>query len=378
MTSEPPPLRQDALIPDLSKQQEQQMIGVVVPSPLPPKYNIRTTDYVLKSLFAGGLAGCAAKTVIAPMDRVKILFQTDNPRYMKYSGSLFGVFRAIKDIHSVFGIRGLFQGHSATLLRIFPYAAVKFMTYEQYKNWIMPTKQDETPFRRTLAGSMAGVSSLFVSYPLDLLRVRLAYDIKPKVPNRPGVMPPAPGLLETARVVYHESNPWSHRFPYSAGFMNFFRGFLPTTYGIIPYAGASFLCYETFKGWAMERPGWWVYDIKEKQRHGAFVDSDGKVRQLTWWAQLSVGATSGLLAQTASYPFEVIRRHMQVAGKLDSMKDAKGVRKFPTTAEMARSIYQKRGFKGFFVGLSIGYLKVIPMHAVSFYVYEYMKIVCGI
>ena len=26
---------------------------------------------------------------------------------------------------------GLFQGHSATLLRIFPYAAVKFMAYDQ-------------------------------------------------------------------------------------------------------------------------------------------------------------------------------------------------------------------------------------------------------
>lgn len=28
---------------------------------------------------------------------------------------------------------GLYQGHSVTLLRIFPYAAIKFVAYEQYR-----------------------------------------------------------------------------------------------------------------------------------------------------------------------------------------------------------------------------------------------------
>lgn len=42
-----------------------------------------------------------------------------------------GVFRASKDIYAETGVRGLLQGHSATLLRIFPYAAIKFMAYEK-------------------------------------------------------------------------------------------------------------------------------------------------------------------------------------------------------------------------------------------------------
>ena len=90
-----------------------------------------------------------AKTAVAPLDRVKILFQASNPDYRKYSGMdpltgvsaadphplragrWTGLFQAIRDIRKNEGIRGLFQGHSATLLRIFPYAAIKFLAYDQ-------------------------------------------------------------------------------------------------------------------------------------------------------------------------------------------------------------------------------------------------------
>lgn len=46
-------------------------------------------------------------------------------------GTWSGAFRAAAQIYGENGVRGLFQGHSATLLRIFPYAAIKFMAYDQ-------------------------------------------------------------------------------------------------------------------------------------------------------------------------------------------------------------------------------------------------------
>lgn len=78
-------------------------------------------EYILKSLVAGSIAGSLAKTVIAPLDRVKILFQTTHPSYDKYTKSFSGPFRAMADIYASDGIMGLFKGHSATVLRIVPY-----------------------------------------------------------------------------------------------------------------------------------------------------------------------------------------------------------------------------------------------------------------
>lgn len=46
-------------------------------------------------------------------------------------GTWTGAFRAANVLYSSNGVRSLFQGHSATLLRVFPYAAIKFMAYDQ-------------------------------------------------------------------------------------------------------------------------------------------------------------------------------------------------------------------------------------------------------
>ncbi|KAL9576030.1 MAG: hypothetical protein Q9212_007449, partial [Teloschistes hypoglaucus] len=164
----------------------------------------------------------------------------------------------MRDINRQDGIRGLFRGHSATLLRIFPYAASKFVAYEQYRAIIIPSKEYETPFRRLISGSLAGVTSVFLTYPLEVIRVRLAFETKHDSRS---------SLSSICRQIYHEhptpvSKPNKPPIPSSilaapianavpaiptprSGLINFYRGFSVTLAGMLPYAGMSFLTHDT-------------------------------------------------------------------------------------------------------------------------------------
>lgn len=316
----------------------------------------QSLDYILKSGFAGGVAGCAAKSLVAPLDRVKILFQTSNPQFARYSGQRLGVWYAAKDIHRQFGITGLFKGHAATLLRIFPYAAIKFVAYEQFRAVLIPNDSDEVPWKRFAAGSLAGVTSVFFTYPLEVIRVRLAFETRQRKLS----------IRDICTEMFSERSqpPGSQAKTRSTltGLSNFYRGFSPTLAGMLPYAGVSFLSHD------------WISDLLRDPRiskHTMLYDahkSDTRHTRppLYIWAELTAGGLAGMLSQTASYPLEVVRRRMQVSGAVGSGKSV-------GFWECTREIMGTKGFRGFYVGLTIGYIKVVPMVACSFYVYERMK-----
>lgn len=102
---------------------------------------------------------------------------------------------------------------------------------------------------------------------------------------------------------------------------------------MVPYAGVSFLTYGTLKRYISDYVPYFA--ARRTQR------------------DLFCGAIAGAVSQTASYPFEVVRRRMQVGG----VGGGAGV----SWRDAIKVVYNQKGLKGFFVGLSIGYLKVIPM-----------------
>jgi Mitochondrial carrier protein len=116
---------------------------------------------------------------------------------------------------------------------------------------------------------------------------------------------------------------------------------------MIPYAGVSF--------WAHD----WVGDVLRSKTFAKYTLSPVPPRNererrhpklKSYWEALA-GGIAGLLAQTSSYPIEVVRRRMQVAGTL-------GNHEFQRFWPTVQKIYSASGFKGFYVGLSIGYFKV--------------------
>ncbi|KGR13098.1 solute carrier family 25 (mitochondrial carrier protein), member 16 [Candida albicans P57072] len=353
----------------------------------------QSIDYIIRSGLAGGLAGSCAKTLVAPLDRIKILFQTSNPEFIKYRGTFGGFIDAGKRIWKTDGVMGLYQGNSVTLLRIFPYAAIKFVAYEQIRTFLIPNDSYETAARRFMAGSLSGLASVFFTYPLDLVRVRLAFETrnlshsqihhhhKEFMAHRRG------RIFSTVSLIYNENPPikttdpsWlklmRKSFPSPINHLaNFYRGFAPTILGMIPYAGVSFYTHDLLHD--ILRSKWLAkYTVQSTNHQNVVVKKKGKSSResrapLKAYAQLFAGGLAGLCSQTAAYPFEVIRRRMQVGGAINQGQ-------FLSFKNTAKLIYRENGLQGFFVGLSIGYMKVVPMVACSFFVYERMKKFLGI
>jgi solute carrier family 25 protein 16 len=129
---------------------------------------------------------------------------------------------------------------------------------------------------------------------------------------------------------------------------------MPTLVGIVPYAGTSFLIW-----------GFLKHDLFPK-----YLSSGFRARNKTS-LDLLAGGLAGAIGQTSAYPLDIIRRRMQVGPVLTP-----GVRS--GFWETAKNVKATSGWRGFFVGLSIGYLKVIPMNAVSFATWVGLKEVLGL
>jgi solute carrier family 25 protein 16 len=318
-----------------------------------------SASYVYRSLLAGGIAGCVAKTAVAPLDRVKILFQGSNPTVKHFAGSFFGGFRAIWWIGQEQGIRGIYKGHQATLLRIFPYAALNYMCYEQYKRalcrqQIYPlscrSSTDLPPLARLMAGSAAGLTSVLFTYPLDYVHSRITYQVK---------MTRYTGIADTIRQTIQQD-----------GFRGLYRGFGPTAMGIVPYAGMSFLTYDTLKHLAAEffARKQFKEDVEAAMAAGTIPPSaPAATAHVPVPVRLLCGALAGAAAQTASYPLDVVRRRMQLYGLSSQLP------LYRNTWHAFREIIRTEGFRRLYIGLSINYIKVGPAHAISFVTYEWCK-----
>lgn len=87
-----------------------------------------------------------------------------------------GVISSLVQMVRIEGLKGLFKGNGTNVVRIAPYSAIQFLSYEKYKKEFLSQNETAThlsPVQNLVAGGMAGVTSLLCTYPLDLIRSRL-------------------------------------------------------------------------------------------------------------------------------------------------------------------------------------------------------------
>ena len=101
-------------------------------APVPAMAQLRKTlaQPVTAAFIAGGVAGAVSRTVVSPLERLKILFQVQSVGRDEYKGS---VGKALKKIWREEGWRGMMRGNGTNCIRIVPYSAVQFGSYNFYK-----------------------------------------------------------------------------------------------------------------------------------------------------------------------------------------------------------------------------------------------------
>lgn len=293
------------------------------------------------------MAGSLAKTLVAPIDRCKILLQVHNVHYEN-----FGILESFVRIVQQEGFWSLYKGNGAQMLRIFPYAAMQFTSYEFYKNLnrrMFRPEVAEQIVNNLVCGSLAGITAVTFTYPLDVIRSRLAFQFKGEHIYT--------GIIDSVRKIYAESH----------SIRSFYRGYLITVLGMIPYAGLSFTSFERFKMFLLRKK--YSYLTMQSQHHRTHVENS-IYYELTVPGKLICGGLTAIVAQTITYPLDVVRRHMQL---VTMFKDAE-VRQKMGIYDTLLFVYNRYGVvRGLYRGITLNYLRAIPMVSTSFCFYELSK-----
>jgi len=323
------------------------------------------------------------------LERLKILMQVQGNEKV-YTG----ISQGVSHMWRTDGIRGLFKGNGLNCIRIFPNSSIKFFTYEQLSRKISHHLIDNggdgqlTPLLRLVAGAGAGIVGMSATYPMDMVRGRITV--------QEGTNQQYRGMFHATRCIVAEE-----------GILALWRGWLPSVIGVVPYVGLNFAVYETLKDVLVKMHGaieefvvyigWFsssrcvllsslliyisfccVLDVADDW---VGLCAGGKdERDLSIAARLGCGAVAGTTGQTVAYPFDVVRRRLQVSG----WQGAQGLHAEGGHAVAYRGMgdcfartIREEGVGALFKGLAPNYLKVVPSIAIAFVTYEQVKEVLG-
>jgi solute carrier family 25 phosphate transporter 23/24/25/41 len=82
------------------------------------------------SFIAGGISGAVSRTVVSPLERLKILLQVQSAGRDTYKMSIP---KALGKMWREEGFRGFMAGNGTNCIRIVPYSAVQFASFNVYK-----------------------------------------------------------------------------------------------------------------------------------------------------------------------------------------------------------------------------------------------------
>jgi len=262
-------------------------------------------DFVL-DFVAGGISAAVSKTVVAPLERVKIILQIqDAHKHIAKDQQYKGVVDCFARIHKEQGFLSFWRGNVVNVVRYFPTQALNFAFKDKYKKLFLDGV-DKKDFWKFFAGNLAsgvaaGATSLLIVYPLDFARTRLGADVGKSAADRE-----FKGLFDCIGKCYKADGLIRGLYP----------GFLSSVQGIIIYRAIYFGAYDTAKE-MFENPGIAM--------------------------RFAIAQTVAAGSVTVAYPFDTVRRRLM-------MMSGEGEKMYSGTMDCWRKILRDEGAKAFFKG----------------------------
>jgi solute carrier family 25 protein 43 len=282
----------------------------------------------MQNFISGGIAGVASRTITSPLDVVKILAQVGTKETKQ------GFLRSFVNIYRREGLRAFWKGNGIACLRLFPYNAVQFSTFNKLKIWFQDEKGKLSDVGALVAGSLAGICATVTTYPTDMVKTRLTVTHADKKQTK------YKGIIDCFRVVYREE-----------GILAFYKGMSTSIIGVIPFAGGTFMAYE-------------FLDRMWRQYKGD--------RPLTPIENFINGCLAAAFAQTFSFPFDTIRKKMQAKSHAVS-EDMKPDVEFNGMIDAFVKTVKKHGILGLWKGTTANLAKVAPYAGIMFAAFEACK-----
>jgi len=265
-------------------------------------------------LLIGGSIGAVSKTVMAPVERVKLLMQTQdsNPAVLRGEVERYkGIGDCFKRVNAEQGLQAFWRGNLVNCLRYAPQQG-SALAFNDFLNNAFPNYNPNTDFWKSFgvklfSGGLAGAVANTICYPFDFARTRLASDLAKGKPQFKGILD---CIMTTVR---------------SQGITGLYTGWSVTCMGAFVYRAGQLGCF------------------KQIQDLNPYAKDKG-----------SKGAISSFVAVTAArtvvmpfnYPFDTVRRRMMLQSEKPLAE-----RVYKGSLDCFVKVFQKEGAKGMYKGM---------------------------
>lgn len=304
-----------------------------------------------RRLASGTLATVVVRTILAPLERVKIEYLLNR--------STLKLEDLVRGIVAKEGFGGFWKGNMLNIARTAPFKAINFCAFDTYREFVVRTLPEGDARRIGLvcAGAGAGMTAVVTCFPMDVLRTRLLTN---------GGQEKYGSFWACVRTMYRQE-----------GMSTFYRGITPALVSMVPNAAVYYSVYDGLKNRRLAQLNAEREAASGKRRRGKGADGaagDSAVKTIEQKNMMLYGAIAGVASEASTYPFEVVRRRMQMQGGRSSTSIVFGRKALMSMANTLRSVARESGARSLYAGLGPSCIQVLPSAALGYYTYEMFKL----